>query len=65
MVSTDEISDRAKDGKPPEATKLLGGGFKQWWLLLVRPMEDYLVEHKYHPNVLTITTLIVSMISLE
>ncbi len=63
MSPTDEISDRAKDGKAPEATKLLGGGFKAWWLLLVRPMENYLVEHKYHPNVLTITTLIVSMIS--
>ncbi len=63
MLPTDEISDRAKDGKPPEATKLLGGGFKEWWILLVRPMENYLVEHKYHPNVLTITTLIVSMIS--
>jgi len=62
MLPTEEISDRAKDGKPPEATKLLGSGFKEWWLLLVRPMENYLVEHKYHPNVLTITTLIVSII---
>lgn len=63
MNITDEISDRSKGGKGPESTKLLGGGFKGWWLLLVRPIENYLIEHKYHPNVLTITTLLVSVIT--
>lgn len=63
MNITDEISDRSKGGKSPESTKLLGGGFKGWWLLLVRPIEDYLIEHEYHPNVLTITTLLVSVIT--
>lgn len=60
---SDEISDRAKGGKGPEATKLLGGGIKGWWLLMVRPIENYLIENKFHPNVLTVTTLIVSIIT--
>lgn len=38
-------------------------GIKEWWLLLIRPIENYLIDNKYHPNVLTVTTLIVSMIS--
>lgn len=59
----DEISDRAKGGKGPEPTKLLGGGIKGWWLLLVRPIENYLIDNKYHPNVLTVTTLLVSVIT--
>ena len=59
----DEISDRSKGGKGPESTKLLGGGIKGWWLLLVRPIENYLIDNKFHPNVLTITTLIVSVIT--
>ena len=29
----------------------------------VRPLENYLIENKFHPNVLTITTLIVSIIT--
>lgn len=63
MLSANEISDRSKDGKGPESSKLLGSGFKGWWLLLVRPIENYLIEHSFHPNVLTITSLIVSIIS--
>lgn len=63
MNMNEEISDRSKGGKGPESTKLLGGGFKGWWLLLVRPIENYLIENKFHPNVLTITTLVVSVIT--
>ena len=63
MISADELSDRAKGGKRPDSSKLLGVGIKEWWLLLVRPIENYLVDNKFHPNVLTITTLIVSIIT--
>ena len=63
MISSDELTDRAKGGKRPESSKLLGVGIKEWWLLLVRPLENYLIENKFHPNVLTITTLIVSIIT--
>jgi CDP-diacylglycerol--glycerol-3-phosphate 3-phosphatidyltransferase len=30
---------------------------------MIRPIEDYLIEQKVHPNVLTVTTLIVSAIT--
>ena len=63
MISSDKLTDRSKEGKRPESSRLLGVGIKEWWLLLVRPLEDYLIENKYHPNVLTITTLIVSIIT--
>ena len=63
MISSDKLTDRAKGGKRPESSKLLGVGIKEWWLLLVRPLENYLIENKFHPNVLTITTLIVSIIT--
>lgn len=63
MLSVDELSDRSKGGKRPESSKLLGVEIKEWWLLLVRPIENYLIENKFHPNVLTITTLIVSIIT--
>ncbi len=56
----DEVAERSKGGKRPEATKLLGGGIKSWWVLLIRPIENFLIEQKYHPNVLTMTTLVVS-----
>lgn len=56
----DEVAERSKGGKRPESTKLLGGGIKSWWVLLIRPVENFLIEEKYHPNVLTITTLVVS-----
>jgi len=63
MISSEELTDRSKGKKRPESSKLLGVGIKEWWLLLVRPFENYLIENKYHPNVLTVTTLIVSIIA--
>lgn len=63
MISSEELTDRSKEGKRPGASKLLGVGIKEWWLLLIRPLENYLIEHKYHPNVLTVTTLIVSVVA--
>ena len=63
MLPAQEISDRSKDGKGPESSKLLGSGVKGWWLLLIRPIENYLIDNSFHPNVLTITSLIVSIIS--
>lgn len=62
-INHDEISERSKGGKKPESTKLLGGGIKEWWLHLVRPIEDYLIDNRFHPNILTVTTLIVSVIT--
>lgn len=56
----DEVAERSKGGKGPESTKLLGGGIKSWWVLLIKPVEDFLIDEKYHPNILTITTLVVS-----
>ncbi len=58
-----EITDRAKGGKKPESTELLGEGIKGWWLLLIRPIEDYLIQKKIHPNVLTLTSLVMSIVS--
>lgn len=63
MISSEELTDRSKEGKRPEESKLLSVGIKEWWLLLIRPLENYLIEHKYHPNVLTVTTLIVSVVA--
>ncbi|NIP29907.1 MAG: hypothetical protein GTO02_06585 [Candidatus Dadabacteria bacterium] len=59
----DEVAERSKGGKRPESSKLLSSGIKSWWVLLLRPIEDYLIKEGYHPNVLTITTLIVSGIT--
>ena len=59
MMSSEELTDR---GSRPKSSKLLGVKTKEWWLHLIRPLEDYLVENKFSPNVLTITTLVVSMI---
>jgi len=63
MAVPEEVVDRAKGKKEPPSSKLLGLGFKTWWLLLMRPIEDYLIERRIHPNVLTVTTLIVSIIT--
>jgi len=63
MAVPGEVVDRAKGTKEPPSSKLLGLGFKTWWLLLVRPIEDYLIEKRIHPNVLTVTTLIVSIVT--
>lgn len=59
----DEVAERSKDGNRPESSKLLSGGIKSWWVLLIRPIEDFLINERYHPNVLTITTLVVSGIT--
>ncbi|MBI2487924.1 MAG: CDP-alcohol phosphatidyltransferase family protein [Deltaproteobacteria bacterium] len=63
MAVPEEVVDRAKGKKEPPSSKLLGLGFKTWWLLLMRPIEDYLIEKSIHPNVLTVTTLIVSIVT--
>jgi phosphatidylglycerophosphate synthase len=63
MSVPEEVVDRAKGKKEPPSSKLLGVGIKTWWLLMIRPIEDYLIEQKVHPNILTITTLIVSIIT--
>ena len=63
MSLPEEVIDRAKGGKEPSSSKLLGGNIKNWWILLIRPIENYLIEQNTHPNVLTITTLVVSIIT--
>ncbi len=63
MSQPQEIAERSKNKKGPESSKLLGSGLKKWWLLLMLPIEDYLVGIKIHPNVLTISTLVVSAIT--
>ena len=63
MSLPEEVIDRAKGGKEPSSSKLLGSNIKNWWILLIRPIENYLIEQKTHPNVLTITTLVVSIIT--
>jgi CDP-diacylglycerol--glycerol-3-phosphate 3-phosphatidyltransferase len=63
MSSPEEVLDRSKGGKGPSASKLLGREIKTWWILIMRPIEDYLIEKKVHPNVLTVTSLIVSALA--
>src|SRR5574341_1864691 len=63
MSSPAEVLDRSKGGKGPSASKLLGREIKTWWILIMRPIEDYLIEKKVHPNVLTVTSLIVSALA--
>ena len=63
MSVPEEVVDRSKGGKEPASTSLLGSGIKNWWIILIRPIEDYLIEKKIHPNVLTITTLLVSILT--
>ena len=63
MSTPEEVVDRAKGGKGPSASKLLGRDIKTWWILIMRPIEDYLIDKKVHPNVLTVTSLIVSAIA--
>jgi phosphatidylglycerophosphate synthase len=63
MSVPEEVVDRAKGRKEPPSSKLLGVGIKTWWLVMIRPIEDYLIEQRIHPNILTITTLIVSIIT--
>ena len=63
MNIPEEVLDRSKNNTAPDSSKLLGLGFKTWYLLLLRPIEDYLIESEVHPNILTVTTLIVSIIA--
>ena len=61
--NSEEADERSKTGRKPDSTKLLSGGVKSWWVFLMRPIEDFLIERKFRPNVLTITTLIVSALA--
>ncbi len=63
MSTPEEVLDRAKGRKGPFESKLLGREIKTWWILIMRPIEDYLIEKRVHPNVLTVTSLIVSAIA--
>jgi CDP-diacylglycerol--glycerol-3-phosphate 3-phosphatidyltransferase len=63
MSTPEEVIDRAKGRRGPSTSRLLGREIKTWWILIMRPIEDYLIEKKVHPNVLTITSLIVSVIA--
>lgn len=59
----EEIFSRGKDKKGPEGTKILGRNVKILWLMLIKPIEDYLMEKKCHPDALTLTTLVVSLLA--
>jgi CDP-diacylglycerol---glycerol-3-phosphate 3-phosphatidyltransferase len=63
MSVPEQVIDRAKGGKEPASSKLLATGIKNWWILIIRPIEDYLIYKQIHPDVLTITTLVVSIIA--
>ncbi len=58
-----ESDERSKTGRKPDSSKLLSGGIKSWWVFLMRPIEDFLIEKNFRPNVLTITTLVVSALA--
>ncbi|MXZ12451.1 MAG: CDP-alcohol phosphatidyltransferase family protein [Candidatus Dadabacteria bacterium] len=60
---SEETDERSKTGRKPESSKLLSGGVKSWWVLLMSPIEDFLIEREFRPNVLTITTLVVSALA--
>ncbi|MFB3148478.1 MAG: CDP-alcohol phosphatidyltransferase family protein, partial [Thermodesulfobacteriota bacterium] len=63
MTQPEEITQRSKNKQEPQSSKLLGSGLKTWWLLLTLPIEDYLLQIKIHPNILTISTLLVGAIT--
>ncbi len=63
MTQPEEITSRSKDKSQPQSSKLLGSGVKTWWLLLILPIEDYLLKIKIHPDILTISTLVVGAIT--
>jgi len=63
MTQPEEITQRSKNKQGPKSSKLLGSGIKTWWLMLMLPIEDYLLQIKVHPNVLTISTLLVGAIT--
>ncbi len=58
-----EVTDRAKEGKPPPASGFLGGELKNGWIVLMRPVEDFLIARRVHPNALTVTSLVVSALA--
>ena len=62
-ANSEETDERSKTGRKPESSKLLSGGVKSWWVLLMSPIEDFLIDRKFRPNVLTITTLVVSALA--
>ncbi len=61
--SPEDADERSKTGRKPDSSKLLSGGIKSWWVFLMKPIEDFLIERKFRPNVLTITTLVVSALA--
>jgi len=63
MTQPEEITQRSKNKQEPQSTKLLGSGIKTWWLLLMLPIEDYLLQIKIHPNILTISTLLIGAVT--
>jgi len=63
MTQPEEITQRSKNKQEPQSSKLIGSGIKTWWLLLTLPIEDYLLQIKIHPNILTISTLLVGAIT--
>ncbi|GBD38871.1 CDP-diacylglycerol--inositol 3-phosphatidyltransferase [bacterium HR37] len=63
MSVPEEVFSRTKGGKEPPSSKLLGSRIKMWWLVMITPIENFLIEQKVHPNVLTVTSLIVSAIT--
>ena len=63
MTQPEEITQRSKNKQEPQSSKLLGSGLKTWRLLLTLPIEDYLLQIKVHPNILTISTLLVGAIT--
>ena len=63
QVGTEQTDERSKTGRKPDSSKLLSGGIKSWWVFLMSPIEDFLIERAFLPNVLTITTLLVSALA--
>jgi len=61
--SSEETDERSKTGRKPDSSKLLSGGIKSWWLFLMSPIEEFLIDREFLPNVLTITTLLVSALA--
>lgn len=61
--SPEDADERSKTGRKPDSSKLLSGGIKSWWVFLMKPIEDFLIEREFRPNVLTITTLVVSALA--
>ena len=62
-ANSEETDERSKTGRKPDSSKLLSDGIKSWWVFLMSPIEDFLIDRKFRPNVLTITTLVVSALA--